>query len=404
MNSVYLDANASYGSLEEILSELTPWYNKLFNPNAIHSVGQEVMAAIESSREALAELSGCSLRDFRIVFNSGATEANNTAFNLCFERGGATFEKGTPTRQSDYQIVTSAIEHPSVLALVDHLHLKCGINSKLVFPDGASRFTAESFLRHISDSTRIVSLMFANNETGEILPVAEIAREIKTRYPNVLIHCDAVQGLGKVKQDFSALGVDMLSFSGHKLGGFPGVGALILKRGIECVPFIRGGSQESRWRAGTQNSPGILSFGLACKYVRENLDARIEGMEQRKSRFIELLGEMVPGVEFNLFGEKQIPNTLNLRLPGLSAADLLVALDLERVYASAGSACSSGKPLAAEALVASGLLPEQAKSSLRFSWRADEPMENFEYATRVIKQIVAQMGGIHGEAEQNHVA
>jgi len=403
MNKVYLDANASYGLLEEIEDELKVWYPKLFNPNAIHTAGQELMAAIESSREALATLSGCSLRDFRIIFNSGATESNNAALNLCFDPASPLLDR-VRSNPAGAHIVCSAIEHASVLAPTEYLHRHRSINRKVVSPDPERRFTPEAFVDAVDESTLIVSLMFANNETGEILPVGEISRAIKARYPEVVIHCDAVQGLGKVKQDFSELDVDILTFSAHKLGGLPGVGAMVVRRGLECHPLIRGGSQETRWRAGTQNSPGILSFGLACHHVLAKLDSRISAMRERRDLLMSELKSAVPEVQFNLFGESQIPNTLNIWLPGLAASDVLVALDLEGVYASSGSACSSGKPVAAEALVASGLSVQRARESIRLSWRADEPLANFTLAAEVFAGVVKSMGGITKELEIHNVA
>ena len=245
---VNLDINASYGLLPEVAEQLARSSSWL-NPSSIHRGGQLARALVEEAREAVAALIGAG-SGTRVVFCSGATEANNTVVTALHWLGGGPWEA-----------VISAVEHPSVRAPALRLQAAGGVQVREVAPDAGGAFSAARFTAALMPAARLAAVMLANNETGQVLPVAEIASSIKRAQPRCIVHCDAVQALGKMPVDFAALGVDSLSLSAHKIGGLSGVGALVITEELELQPLLCGGPQEQRLRAGTENVLGIYSSG-----------------------------------------------------------------------------------------------------------------------------------------------
>jgi cysteine desulfurase len=374
---INLDANASYGCLPEVIEGVREALGAL-NPSSIHAGGQRARALIERARDSVAALLGLRRKE-RIIFTSGATEANATALFSPFATAKAG-ERGPPLW------LTSALEHHSVLEPFARL-------SRMGFPGEilsapAGFLTPESVAAWLSPETRIISFMYANNETGHLSPISDVARTIKRHSPECLIHVDAVQLLGKSDTRLFDDPIDSASFSAHKIGGLSGVGALVIRDGMPFEPLLMGGAQEVRHRAGTENVPGIVAFGLAAEIVQRGLSARIQKLRADR-RFVEAeLRREIEHLVFNHPLEGGLPNTVNVTFPGLRADDLVVALDLAGVLVSSGAACASGKPEPSHVLKALGLTDEAARATIRISLRADHTEEELSRAVKAISQAV----------------
>jgi cysteine desulfurase len=360
---VNLDINAGCGVKAELWHYLEAVLKDCVNPSSVHQAGQKARYLIEETREDLKNLLG--LGEARIIFTSGASEANNLILSSIFQ------EKNT---LRDSHLILSAVEHMSLYEPAKKLESE-GLQISWVKPSEKSAYKAEDFISCLKPSTKMLALMYANNETGEILPLAEVAAMIKSLRPDIFIFSDAVQALGKSEFKFSDLKLDAISISGHKIGALPGVGALIVKDDYRISPVILGGPQEHRFRAGTENLPGIVSFGYVARKIQSDLKARINRMSDNKERIKTILSEKIRGLEFNCFSSEVLPNTLNIRIPGVRSDDLVVALDLEGILVSSAAACSSGKPLPSHVLLSCGLTEEESRESIRISL-SDEPSES----------------------------
>lgn len=382
MQQINLDANASYGLIPEVREVITSGYCSFLNPSSIHSGGQKAKAILEEAREKVKNWIGAG-PDYRVIFTSGATEANNHAL------WGACLAQNKPETS---HIVISGVEHPCVIETVKKLGM-IGVSSTQVLPGKDRSFKFENFLEAISPSTVIVSLMAANNETGRIYPVREIATKIKKHRDNIIFHSDAVQLFGKVNTSINDLNADMISLSAHKIGGLSGIGALVVNKTIDLPSFISGGPQEVRFRAGTENIIGALSFGIAAEVAHKNLENRIKKMREIKTNIYTTLKSEFSEIELNTPESESdsIPNTVNIRFPGLSASDLVVALDISGVYISAGSACASGKADASHVFLAEGYTHDYAKESVRISVTDTLSDAEIKYALEVFVASVKRM-------------
>ena len=360
---INLDANSTYGLLDIDFSVL----KDLGNPSSIHKMGQDARALIEDARNLIKNR--LSISDhYRIIFTSGASEANNQA--LFYPVYKAIEKKNHHSKN----IVISAFEHPSVLETVRQIE-KFGVEVRIVKPiDG--RYDSECFLKEVDRDTLILSVMAANNETGYILPVKEIFSFAKEKFPYLLCHSDTVQVAGKIYFDFE--GGDFYTLSGHKLGALSGIGCLIARDSLGARPFIYGGPQESRWRAGTENIAGIYSFAKAIEYHYQGLDSKIQNLSRIKEEILSFLKD-IPEISINYENEACLPNTLSCQINGVRADDLVVAMDLAGVAISSGSACASGKPLPSHVLLAMGKGEEEAKSTIRLSFRSDLKRKDIEF-------------------------
>jgi cysteine desulfurase len=391
---INLDANATYGLLSEVVEGLCSENSLTFyNPSSIHSGGQRARALIEETRELVLLLFGVSAREAIVVFTSGATESNNAAILAPFMDKNF---KGFNEHSNEASLVSSVVEHPSVFEPIKRLELM-GLRVSLVGLRNGM-FSADSFIEETTASTKVVSLMMANNETGAIFPVERIASAVKERFPQVFFHSDAVQLAGKSGISLSETAIDAVSFSGHKLGALCGVGGLVIKRSALLSnpngfrPILFGGAQEQKWRAGTENVVGILSLNLALKKILPELEGRARAMRQRKHLLKQKLMTGLEDITINYDREEtSLPNTLSLRVEGVNADDLVVALDLSGVLISSGSACSSGKPEPSHVLKAMGLTESQARQSIRLSLRAEEPLDNINIAGEKIINTIKAM-------------
>ncbi|MFO0998544.1 MAG: cysteine desulfurase family protein [Alphaproteobacteria bacterium] len=358
---IYLDHNATAPILPAAAEAVRSALAIVGNASSVHRAGRGMRRVIEDAREVVAALVGGKASG--VVFTSGGTEANNLAL------GGV--ERA--------RVLVSAIEHPSVLgARLDAETVRVG-------RDGV--VDLDALRRQLAAGARpaLVSLMLANNETGVIQPVREAA-EIAHEF-GALVHCDAVQAVGRMPVDMCALGVDMLSMSSHKIGGPPGVGALVLADGVEIRPLIQGGGQERRRRAGTENAPGIAGFGAAAAALpRETatLSALRDGLERDLTAAVPLA---------RIFGvhAPRLPNTTCIAMPGVQSETQVMAFDLEGFAVSAGAACSSGKVEASHVLRAMGVGEAEARTAIRVSlgWQttADDVARFVEAWTRLYRRL-----------------
>lgn len=374
-NSINFDANASHGLLPCVIEGLRSMDLGFGNPSSIHTSGQKARALIEQSRHELELLLGLDKHD-RLLFTSGATESNNT----CLQQVLHTEAK---------ILLTSPLEHPSIIEPAQQLKMR-GVDVIYKLPKQ---------LGNLDLSPSMLSLMYANNETGQIFDCALIAKKLKLAHPQLIVHCDAVQALGKIDFSLAKSPFDLCSFSAHKIGGLAGVGAIAIKAGVNFVPSFFGGPQEKNLRAGTENVIGIYSFGLAAKYVRENSNLMQNNLAQLKSYLIQILCTELKQVRFTL--DPHTPalcNTISFSIPGLKADDLLVALDLQGIRVSSGAACSSGKPQASHVLLAMGIDELRAKQTLRVSLRFDCRRRDIELGAEKIISCVRQMKEVYGYA------
>jgi cysteine desulfurase len=352
---VYLDHNATSPLRPEAKAAIAAMLERCGNASSVHAEGRAARAAIDDSREALARAVGADPR--MIVFTSGGSEANTMAMT------------GTDAKR----LLVSAIEHPSVLEAAHG----SGKAVELIPVTGEGVVDLDALDRMLPGPRALVSVMLANNETGVIQPVAEIARRASSH--GAIVHTDAVQCLGKIPVNMPLLGVDMMTLSAHKLGGPAGVGALVIRDGLAVSPLIRGGGQELRRRAGTENLAGIAGFAAAMsanvmeiRALRDELESRLEGAV--------VIGREVP----------RLPNTTCIALPGHDSETLVMAFDLEGVAVSAGSACSSGKVAASHVLAAMGLPEEISRAAIRVSLGWNTTADDIEKFAAAWRRIAAR--------------
>ena len=342
--AVYLDYNATTPVRPEAAAAVADALALTGNASSVHRFGRLARRKLEDAREAVAALVGAPAE--RVVFTSGGTEANNLALT------GA----GRARR------LVSAGEHDSVLNAA--AGVERGAERIPLRRDGVVDLDALEALLGEDPRPALVSVMLANNETGVIQPVARAAETAHCR--GALVHCDAVQGAGKIPVDMAALGVDLLSLSAHKLGGPQGVGALIVAEGLELAPLMRGGGQERRHRAGTENLPGIAGFGAAAECALAGLE-RMAGLAELRDRLERRLRARAPEIKIYGAGAPRLPNTSCFGVPGLAAEIQVIALDLAGIAVSAGAACSSGKVAPSHVLGAMGASEAEAGSAIRVS-------------------------------------
>lgn len=371
-----LDANASYAPSEHLREVISDAWALVGNPSSLHTRGQRARAAVEDARVAVRQLVGASPRD-HVVFTSGATEGNNTVVASAFSSSAGA-------------IVTSAIEHPCILQPVAMAAAR-GRPVVYVTPRASGEVCAGDVVEALPTDTSLVSVMAANNETGVKNNIERIAVSVRERAPKALLHTDAAQLLGKEAVSFAALNVDCMTLSGHKCGALPGVGAIVIREGVELTPLLLGGPQEGKLRAGTENILGIISFACAARECIESLSQRAENMAHIRDRFEALLTSTVPGCTIHGLNADRLPNTSSVAFEGIRGDDLVVALDLAGVLVSSGAACSSGKPDPSHVLAAMGLSEEVVRSTVRFSFRGDYDVALADTIAGVVAGAVERM-------------
>jgi len=374
---IYLDNSATTRVDEQVIEAILPFMREGYgNPSSIHTFGQQARAALEESRPPLAGLLGADTRE--IVFTSGGTESDNAAVWGVFRSG---YRPGN-------HVITTRIEHPAILATCKSLQAQ-GAEITQVPVDSFGRVDPGAIAAAITERTILISVMHANNETGVIQPLEEICGMARER--GILVHTDAVQSVAKVAVDVRALGVDLLSLSAHKMHGPKGVGALYIRKGTKLPPFMAGGSQERKRRAGTENVPGIVGLGIAARLGTERLGdmaSRVAGM---RDSFESAVQSRIEGVSINGSREHRLPTVSNLSFERLEGEAAVIALDLEGVAVSTGSACSSGSLEPSHVLTAMGLRPETVQGSLRFSFSWHTTEDEMHEAVDILVKVVARL-------------
>ncbi len=353
---IYLDHNATTPMREEVVDAMVPVLREGFgNPSSIHAEGAAARKLVEIAREQVA--ASLSVQPDEVFFTAGATEANNAVLQGVLRNALAT---GRSTA-----VVISQVEHPSVLEPCQRLECeRVAVSRVSVDEDGL--LDGDAFAAALEgDDVALASLIWANNETGVVQPMRELAERAASR--GVPLHVDATQGLGKIPIDLSEVPADFLSCSAHKLNGPKGVGALVVRRGRDIRPLLEGGPQERRKRGGTENVAGIVGIGEACELARVEREERARRYAALRDRLWDGVRARIPDVRRNGSPDHLLPNSLNIEIEGAPGEVLLQALDLEGVAASAGAACHSGSITPSHVLTAMGRSPEQARSSLRLS-------------------------------------
>jgi cysteine desulfurase len=373
---IYLDNSATTRVDEKVLEAMLPCFRENFgNASSVHIFGQEARAVVEDARRAVAELLGADTRE--IVFTSGGTESDNAALWGAFR---SRYRPGN-------HVITTKIEHPAILATCKALE-SAGAEVTYVPVNASGRVDPGAIEEALRESTILVSVMHANNETGVVQPIEEIAAIARKR--GILLHTDAVQSVGKISANAGDLGVDLLSLSAHKFHGPKGVGVLYIRKGTKTIPFMTGGSHERKRRAGTENVPAIAGLGAAARLARERLSemqARIGAL--RDSLESQVLSR-IQGARINGH-EPRLPNISNLSFENLEGEAAVIALDLEGVAISTGSACSSGALDPSHVLTAMGLRPEVVQGSLRFSLCYHNTGAEVDRGVQILESVVQRL-------------
>jgi cysteine desulfurase len=377
MRSIYLDYASTTPADPAVVEAMRPFLRDRFgNPSSVHGFGQTARHAVDEARAVIAGAIGARDPD-EVVFTSGATEADNFAL---IGTGYANEGRGR-------HLVISPVEHHAVLEPARFLESR-GFAVTLLPVDGTGRVDPEAVRRALRPETILVSVMHANNEIGTLQPIDEIGRI--TREAGVIFHCDAAQSLGIIPLDVDALGVDLLSLSAHKRYGPKGVGALYIRRGTPLVRFLHGGSHERNRRAGTHNVPGIVGFGAAVRVALDVMGREAPRLRALRDRMAAGLLAL-DGVRLNGHPTARLPGNVNVSFRGADSESLLLALDLQGVAASSGSACTSGSLEPSHVLSAIGLEPEVAAGTLRFSlgrWTTDEEID---YVLEILPGVLEQV-------------
>jgi cysteine desulfurase len=372
VSRIYLDHNATTPIHPRVLEAMLPILQDAFgNPSSLHSFGQQARAAVDMAREQVGALLGASPGE--IVFTGSGTEADNMAL-----RGAA-----AAAREPRRKIVYSTIEHHAVMNTAKALAEE-GFPVESVRTGADGRVDLEDLRARVDDRTALVAVMLANNETGIVEPVAEVVRIARER--GALVHCDAVQAVGKIPVDVRALDVDTLALSAHKIYGPKGVGALYVKRGTRLKAYVRGGSQERNRRAGTENVAGIVGLGRAAALAREEMGAesvRLAGLRDRlEAQLLAISGGIRNGEG------TRVPNTTNISFSGAEAESLVMALDMAGLAVSTGAACAAGAVEPSHVLRAMGLPLERVQASLRFSLGRGSTAEQIDRAATLVAEAV----------------
>lgn len=377
MERAYLDNNATAPLLPEVLTAMQPIFTGSFgNPSSLHEHGRRAREVLERAREEVAGLIGA--RPEEIIFTSGGSEGDSAAIVGIASPGD--------------HVITTAIEHHAVLDSCRRLE-RSGVELTVLPVDGAGQVDPDEVGRALRSNTRLISVMTANNETGVIQPVEAIGKIASEA--NVRFHTDAVQAVGKVPVDVARIHCDLLTLSGHKLHGPMGVGAMYVRRGTVLRPLVHGGPQERGLRAGTENLPGIVGLGAAAVLAREWLAAgKAEAMAAQRDRLERWVLERVEGVCVNGAGAPRVPNTSSLVFEGISGKALALALDLQGICVSTGSACSAGSNAPPYVLMAMGLKAEDAYAGIRVSLGKQTTAEEIDRALACLPEAVAPLRAV----------
>ncbi len=377
MDVIYLDNNATTKVAPEVVEVMMPYLSEFYgNPSSMHSFGGNVASKIKEARQHVANLIGASPEE--IIFTSCGTESDGTAIRAAIE--------SNPNRK---QLVTSRVEHPAIKNLYETLS-KHGYHVTFVPVDNLGRLDLDYLYKSLDDDTAIVSLMWANNETGVIFPVEEISREVKDR--GIIFHTDAVQAAGKIPIDVSTTGIDMLSLSGHKFHAPKGIGVLYVRKGTKFSPYMIGGHQEQGRRGGTENVASIIALGKAAELAKQNLDQNGYAAvgDLRDKLETALLGKITNSM-VNGDTENRLPNTTSIAFEYVEGEAILLLMNEHGICASSGSACTSGSLEPSHVLRAMGVPFTAAHGSIRYSLSRYTTAEEIDFVIEKMPPIIDRL-------------
>jgi len=379
VEKIYMDNNATTAVKPEVLEAMLPYFCEQFgNPSSVHWAGRMVGSAIDKARQQVADILNCSPAE--VIFLSCGSEGDNYAI------------KGTADALKDKgnHIITTAVEHPAVLETCQALE-KDGFEVTYLGVDKDGSLDLQELESAITDKTILISVMWANNETGNINPIEEIGAIAKKH--KIRFHSDAVQAVGKIPVDVQKANVDMLVLSGHKIGAPKGVGAMYLRRGTRISRFMHGGHQERNRRAGTHNVPGIVGLGLACEIAQQNMEKDYKYVRGLRDKLEQGILNAIPDVKLNGHpdADLRLPNTLNVSFNYIEGESLLLFFDMKGIAASSGSACTSGSLEPSHVMGAMGVDIVLAHSSTRFSLGPDNTEQEVDFILQELPAIVQRL-------------
>ena len=376
MKTVYFDNNATTKVAEEVLEEIKPLFCELYgNPSSMHTFGGQIGRRIRQAREQVANLLGCEPSE--IVFTGCGTESDNTAIKGALA--------AVPNRRT---VITTRVEHPAVLAVCRDLE-NHGYTVIELNVDKLGRVDMAELEEKLDDDTALVTIMYANNETGTVFPIEEIAELVTSKA--AVFHTDAVQAVGKIPLNLSKSNIDLLSLSGHKLHAPKGVGVLYVRKGTRLSPFMLGGHQEAGRRAGTENVPGIVGLGKACELAAKNLYAENSKVKALRDKLEKAIMQKCPDCRLNGDPDNRLPNTSNISFEYIEGEAILLMLDKYGICASSGSACTSGSLEPSHVLRAMGVPFTAAHGSIRFSLSRYNTEEEVDFTIEKLPPIVNQL-------------
>jgi len=373
METIYFDNNATTKVAEEVLEEMKPLFCELYgNPSSMHTFGGQISRKIRKAREQVAALLGCEPAE--IIFTSCGTESDNAAIKGIIA--------ATPQKR---KVITSRVEHPAVLTVCRELE-NHGYSVVEIGVDNAGRLDWDRLESQIDEDTALVTIMYANNETGTIFPVERIAELTASR--GVIFHTDAVQVIGKIPLNLSKSNIDLLSLSGHKLHAPKGIGVLYVRKGTRIAPFMLGGHQEAGRRAGTENVPSMVGLGKACELAAKNIEQENNRVKGLRDKLENAMLKSCPDCRVNGDTQSRLPNTTNISFEYIEGEAILLMLDKYGICASSGSACTSGSLEPSHVLRAMGVPFTAAHGSIRFSLSRYNTEKEIDYTIEKMPQIV----------------
>lgn len=373
---VYLDNNATTQTAQSVIEEMIPLFGEFYgNPSSMYSFADQVAKKIKTARQRVANLFNVTPEE--IIFTSCGTESDSTAILSAIE--------AFPNKK---HIMTTMVEHPAVKNLFEKLKGK-GYQVSFIPVDARGRLDLDFYYEHLTEDTAIVSIMWANNETGTIFPIEELAKAAKEK--GVLFHTDAVQAVGKIETDLQKIPVDMLSLSGHKLHAPKGVGALFVRKGTPFNTFLVGGHQEKGRRAGTENTASIVALGKACDLAYQNMAKEQQQVKQLRDKLESALLEKIPHSFVNGDLENRLPNTSSISFEYIEGEAILLMMDQFNICASSGSACTSGSLEPSHVLRAMGIPYEAAHGTVRFSLSIYNTEEEIDFVIEKVPAIIQRL-------------
>jgi cysteine desulfurase len=383
MEAIYLDHNATTPVDPRVVDAMLPYFTERFgNASSVHQYGRTAKVALENARDQIAAFINCEPSE--LFFTSGGTESDNLAIF-----GSAYTQRG----KKDHLIVCST-EHHAILEPAEHLHKKEGFRLDLLPVDSQGFAAAETLRTLVHDKTILLSIMHANNETGSIQDLktlADVAHE-----KGALVHSDAVQSVGKIKVDVRALGLDMMTLTGHKIYGPKGIGGLFIRQGIKLTPLIYGGSHEKKRRPGTENVAGAVGFAKALEIAGKEMDDDFNRIWKLAEKFIADLMSTIPDVKLNSPTTNRIPQTVNVSFVGLTGEPIILSLDMEGIAVASGSACTSGATEPSHVLTAMGIPPLVANGAIRFSLGRSTTQAQLDHLLKVLPGIIERLRAMSG--------